>query len=211
MILLSVTFNMHAGVYNVRGGRGLIRDPCPYFYWVAFFCTIQSCPFIQHPSSSGLGQRTSTETSLHGHTPHEHHSGHATFKAWFIDICQIPKNDMFIILLGRKSSHTNFQIAPKLDQSTGYNCQGTKDQGPQEHDLETSSETCVLAMHGLLKPQVSSLSGSVSTCFNQGKFFGQEIEECIIPWIRGQLEPTCAIENICFDGFTMVYLSIQLK
>ncbi|CAL1153253.1 unnamed protein product [Cladocopium goreaui] len=26
MILLSVTFNMHAGVYNVRGGRGLIRD-----------------------------------------------------------------------------------------------------------------------------------------------------------------------------------------
>ena len=26
-ILLSVTYNLHSGVYGVRGGRGLIRDP----------------------------------------------------------------------------------------------------------------------------------------------------------------------------------------
>lgn len=26
-ILLSVTYNLHSGVYGVRGGRSLIRDP----------------------------------------------------------------------------------------------------------------------------------------------------------------------------------------
>ena len=34
-ILLSVTYNLHSGVYNVRGGRGLIKDSCVGFQWIS--------------------------------------------------------------------------------------------------------------------------------------------------------------------------------